>query len=145
MLPTLLAVDHTTRAERRAPLSLVEIEEAVRASWGTDTCDEHDEASWSPARPAVGQCTSTAYVLNDLLGGKLLGAEVRNPDGSLQGHHYWNLLDSGLEIDLTLSQFSDGELVGVPDVLDRIHATPTPGAARYVVLRDRVRARLGLG
>jgi len=127
---------------RPRPLSLRAIEDAITASWGPDTCDELDQDKWSPEHPAVGQCTSTAYVVNDLLGGQLLGAEVRHPDGSLQGHHYWNLLAGGLEVDLTLGQFASGESVLEPDVMERIHATPEPGADRYLALRDKVLRRL---
>jgi hypothetical protein len=136
--------DHRSRRGRRSPLTLSEIQSAIEASWRRDTCDELDEARWTPANPSLGQCAATAYVIHDLLGGRLLGAEVRNPDGSLQGHHYWNLLEGGIEVDLTLGQFSEGERVQVPEVMDRIHATPSPGADRYLILRDRVRQRLAL-
>ena len=129
---------------RHQPLTLSAIEAAIRDSWSAETCDELDEESWSPAHPSVGQCAATAYVVHDLLGGRLLGAEVRNPDGSLQGHHYWNLLDGGIEVDLTLEQFRDGEVVQAPEVMERIHETPDPGASRYLLLRDLVRARLGV-
>lgn len=66
-----------------------------------ETCDPVDQDAWSPAKPARGQCGVTALVLQDLLGGELLLAEVRNVDGSRQGVHYWNRLGGGLEIDLT--------------------------------------------
>jgi hypothetical protein len=56
----------------------------------------------------------TALVLNDLLGGELLLAEVRNPDGSRQGVHYWNRLPDGREIDLTHEQFKRGETISEP-------------------------------
>jgi hypothetical protein len=126
-----------------APLTLGQIEAAIRSSWGADTCDELDAALWSPEHPSLGQCAATAYVVHDLLGGKLLGAEVRNPDGTLQGHHYWNLFPGDLEVDLTLEQFTHGETVQPPDTMDRIHDTPDPGAERYLILRDRVLRLLG--
>jgi hypothetical protein len=128
----------------RPAISLSALEGAIRASWGSDTCDETDLEVWTPEHAATGQCAATAYVVNDLLGGRLLGAEVRFPDGTLQGHHYWNLFDHGLEIDLTLEQFRGGERVGTPDVMERIHPTPDPGARGYLILRDRVLGRLGL-
>jgi hypothetical protein len=124
------------------PLTLERLESAIRASWGRDTCDPSDQDSWSEEHPSTGQCAATAYVVNDLLGGKLLGAEVHHPDGSLQGHHYWNLFEGGLEIDLTAEQFCHGEVVQAPDVMDRIHAAPDPGAEHYLLLKARVVGRL---
>ncbi len=123
-------------------LTLAELGDLIAGCWSHETCDETDAAKWSKDRASIGQCTSTAYVLNDLLGGKLLGAEVTMPDGLPQGHHYWNLLDSGLEIDLTLDQFQNGEIVGPPMVLERIFDVPEPGAERYLELRRRVEAAL---
>ena len=131
-------------AQSDSPFTLHAIEAAIRKSWGPDTCDETDRDNWSTERPWLGQCTSTMYVINDFFGGKLLGAEVHFADGEAQGHHYWNLLEGGIEIDLTLEQFDSGEIVGVPDVMERIHTLPSPGAKQYQTLRDRVRASLGV-
>ena len=122
-------------------ITLTMLEQALRLSWGSDTCDELDADHWSPDHPSTGQCAATAYVVNDYFCGQLLGAEVHNPDGTLQGHHYWNLI-GGTEIDLTREQFVSGEILQHPDVMERIHDYPIPGADRYVVLRDRVRRRL---
>lgn len=95
------------------PTSLAAIENAIRASWSAETCDPVD-LPWSRSNPAKGQCSVTALVLNDLLGGELLLAEVRNADGSRQGVHYWNRLPSGQQIDLTREQFRHGEIVLEP-------------------------------
>jgi hypothetical protein len=124
------------------PLTLRRLEAAIRASWGQDTCDESDQERWTEQNPSTGQCVATAYVVNDLLGGKLLGAEVHHPDGTLQGHHYWNLFNDGVEIDLTAEQFCHGEVVQSPDVMERIHDVPEPGAEHYLRLKARVFAKL---
>jgi hypothetical protein len=57
------------------PLTLQQIEAAVRSSWGPQTCDPAD-LPWSAERPSRGQCTATALVLHDLLGGELLMADT---------------------------------------------------------------------
>lgn len=122
---------------------LTQIEEAVRGCWSIDTCDPVDQADWSPAEPARGQCAVTALVLQDLLGGELLLAEVRHADGSRQGVHYWNRLAGGSEVDLTRSQFDRGEIVGEPKVVPRPEdVTSGRMAARYRLLADRVASRL---
>jgi hypothetical protein len=119
--------------------SLSEIEQAIRASWSLETCDPVDVADWSPVNPARGQCAVTALVVQDLLGGALLLAEVRNADGSRQGVHYWNRLAGGLEVDLTREQFTPTEVVQAPEVVDRPPDT-TRGrlAGQYAALERAV-------
>jgi hypothetical protein len=99
--------------------SLSSVENAIRAGWCRSTCDPVDLESWTPSNPAQGQCAVTALVVQDLLGGKLLIAEVSHADGSHQGVHYWNRLAGGLELDLTREQFREGEVVGPPRPVKR--------------------------
>lgn len=104
---------------------------AVRASWGPDVCeDPADVPRWSPSNPARGQCGPTALVVNDLLGGELCVAEVRRPDGSRQGFHWWNRL-AGVDIELAQP---------------RVPACPAGmmkrGQVEYQLLRSRVLTRL---
>ena len=122
--------------------SLADIEDAIRRCWSPETCDPVDLADWTVAEPARGQCGVTALVVQDLLGGDLMVAEVRHPDGTRQGVHYWNRLAGGLEVDLTRSQFG-GEIVGAPEVVSR-PADVTHGrlAEQYRVLSERVAKRL---
>jgi hypothetical protein len=92
---------------------------AVRASWTRESCDPVDLHLWSESCPERGQCGVTAVLVQELLGGDLLLADVLFADGSPQGVHYWNRLPGGEEVDLTRSQFQDGELVGMPRVVGR--------------------------
>jgi hypothetical protein len=80
-------------------VTLVEIAAALQASWVVETSS--DPEHWTPENPAWGQCAVTALVVQDYLGGSLLRAEA--PSTS----HYWNLLPSGDEVDLTIGQFGD--------------------------------------
>ena len=125
------------------PATLTEIERAVRAGWSAETCDPVD-LPWNESAPARGQCGVTALVLHDLLGGELLCAEVRNPDGSAQGVHYWNRLAGGHELDLTREQFTAGHAISEP------HVVPVPAnrstarlAGQYQRLREAVERALG--
>jgi hypothetical protein len=126
-----------------SPLTLLELESAVASSWSTETCDPTDEKEWSPDNPSLGQCAVTALVVHDLLGGELLEAEVLCADGSRQGFHYWNRL-AGVDIDLTRAQFVNGEHVQQPRLITRVPSEPWLAQDKYLVLRDRVRAALGL-
>jgi hypothetical protein len=126
--------------------SRAEVERAVRAGWTAASCDPVDLAGWSEASAARGQCGATALVVQDLLGGELLVAEVRHADGSRQGVHYWNRLEDGEELDLTREQFTDGEVVQAPHPVAR-PADLSGGRmfAQYRALAGRVDAALSRG
>jgi hypothetical protein len=123
-----------------SPVTLAELERAIRDSWGPETADPRE---WKPANPSSCQCAITMLVVNDYFGGELLSADVFR-GGEPVDAHMWNRLPSGLEIDLTREQFRDGETIGPPRVRDRPTADPTedPLYARYELLRERVRRRL---
>jgi hypothetical protein len=126
--------------------SLADVDRVIRAGWSELTCDPVDLPDWSPENPARGQCGVTALVVQDLLGGELLIAQVDTADGSPQGLHYWNRLAGGIELDLTREQFTGGELIGEPAVADR-PADTSEGrlAAQYRALTDAVRLGLTRG
>lgn len=124
-------------------LTLREIEQAIRAGWGVEICeDPADVPDWSGHNPSWGQCGPTALVVNDLLGGELCVAEVRLADGTQRGFHWWNRLSGGLDVDLTRGQFQRGEVVQEPRVMSRPSGPMKRGEAQYRLLRDRVFATL---
>lgn len=131
-----------TTISRVATLAM--IEQAIRESWALDTSDDPDE--WSPANPSRGQCDVTALVVNDYVGGELLGAAVFLDGVRIEGH-MWNRLPNGLEVDLTREQFRRGEVIGESVARPRPDGFPAdhPRYHRYetyLVLADRVRSRL---
>ena len=126
-------------------LTLAGLEEVIRASWSEDTVDPDD--GWLPDVPSHGHCDVTALIVQDYLGGDLLGADV-HLNGERIMAHMWNRLPSGIDIDLTRDQFRNGEIVGEPHVVGprpaefpqdhpRIHRYEA-----YLRLAERVRARL---
>ena len=84
----------------------------------------------------------TALVVQDLLGGDLLCAEVHWLDGRRQGVHYWNRLPAGVDVDLTREQFGAGELVGEPEVVVRAPGPPRRCREEYLLLHQRVTTAL---
>lgn len=130
---------------RLVPLDVAKILTAVRASWSIETCDPADRELWTAEEPSRGQCGVTALVINDLLGGDLILADVLWADGSRQGYHYWNLLPDGTEIDLTISQFQAGELVQQGHVVQRPAGPPGRCRAEYELLRARTHELLNIG
>jgi hypothetical protein len=129
--------------------TLVQLEQAIRESWGPDTADPDD--GWSAENPARGHCDITSLVVNDFLGGELMAADVYL-DGERIMAHMWNRLLSGVEVDLTREQFRNGEVLGEPMARQRPPAAilANPAHSRhhryeqYLLLAARVRTRLAL-
>ncbi|WBB53791.1 hypothetical protein [Verrucosispora sp. WMMD573] len=123
-------------------LDLEVLRPILRASWGADTCDPHDLQDWRPDNPARGQCGVTALVVQELLGGDLILGEVFAQDAKI-GHHYWNRLPDGQDVDLTADQFRQGEVIVGGQVQQRPPGAPRRCREQYETLRQRVLAELG--
>lgn len=125
--------------------TLSDVERAVRAGWAADTCSPDDaaRAAWHAGNPAWGHCDITALVVHDLFGGDLMLGEVHAAGGEQQGFHWWNRTAGGVEVDLTLEQFQQGQVVSAARLVKRPPG-PLPRRRReYELLRERVAAHLG--
>jgi hypothetical protein len=116
-------------------LTLAQLEDAIRGAWSVETSDSPEE--WTPELPSRGQCGATAAVVRDWLGGEILIANVLL-DGRRAGRHAWNRLPSGLAVDLTRCQFTDGEELEAP----RVEEPVTMRRDSYELLARRVREAL---
>ncbi|MFJ8433880.1 hypothetical protein ACIQ9P_21530 [Kitasatospora sp. NPDC094019] len=126
------------------PWNLLALDRALRASWAADTCSPDDlaRAGWRPDNPAWGHCDITALLVHDLLGGDLVLGEVHQ-GGERHGFHWWNVLASGVELDLTREQFRHGQTVGGARVVVRPEGPTRRRWEEYLLLRERVAAHLG--
>ncbi|MCA0157603.1 hypothetical protein LB823_15530 [Tsukamurella sp. M9C] len=116
--------------------TLDDLHQALRASWGPDTCAPEDVRQWSTTNVARGQCGTSALVVHDHFGGRLVRGEV-HIHGERVDYHWWNLLPSGEEVDFTRAQFDTKEVVVGGNAVER----PTqPGRldTEYRILRRRV-------
>jgi hypothetical protein len=110
------------------------IKTALAQAWNGDTSAESD---WTDANPAYGQCAVTSLVVQDHLGGELICGRVTG------GSHYWNMLPSGEEIDLTKQQFKRPFVPQSTEISSREHVLADPHTRqRYELLSDRVRQAL---
>ncbi|MEV6490387.1 hypothetical protein AB0M20_17430 [Actinoplanes sp. NPDC051633] len=109
------------------------------AAWGSDTCDPAD-LPWRPDNPSRGQCGVTALIVQELLGGDLVLGEVF-VGGDKVGHHYWNRLPDGRDLDLTADQFRPDEVVTGGEVQQRPPDAPRRCREQYELLRRRVLAQ----
>lgn len=115
-------------------MTVDDLQRAFRASWNRLTA-EHPHR-WTPDNPAYLQCSATALVVRDLLGGDVLIAPV-TLNGAAHGFHAWNRLADGTEVDLTREQFRSGEVIGEPQP-----GEPPRGFLASAVLCARVERRL---
>ncbi|ONK12305.1 hypothetical protein [Streptomyces sp. MP131-18] len=127
-----------------APWTLTDIAAALRTGWAADTCSPDDmlRSPWSPDNPAWGHCDITALVIHDIFGGDLVLGDVHLV-GRPVGHHWWNRLPNGVEIDLTREQFRHGQTISRPRAVPRPPGPPRRRREAYRLLRARVADCIG--
>ena len=81
-----------------------ELYRLLSSIWCEYSCTPRLRHLWTPDNPTLGQCSITAFLVQDLLGGEVYGIPL--PDGSV---HCYNKAE-GLVFDLTSDQFSDRTL-----------------------------------
>lgn len=97
----------------------------LQSAWSTET-----GSKWRRDNPACGQCSVTALVAQDLLGGDILKTSV---DGQW---HFYNRID-GQRLDLTDTQFEQPlEYQDLPS--DRAEALEDTSVQQYEILKRRV-------
>jgi len=110
--------------------------EDLSVVWSRETCAPRLRPDWSPENRTLGQCSITAFLVQDLLGGEVRGVPL--PDGSV---HCFNVVD-GYLFDLTSEQFGEEIL----DYADRplqqreAHFADEGKRRRYELLKARLLA-----
>ncbi len=69
--------------------------------WSRQTCAERMRKDWTEENPTLGQCSITAFLAQDIFGGKVCG--ILNEDGS---YHCYNVVKDRC-FDLTSEQFGE--------------------------------------
>lgn len=82
----------------RTPLDLYD---ALSEIWCADTCAPRMRGNWTPENKTMGQCSITAFLAQDIFGGKVYG--IRRPDGN---YHCYNVVGDCC-FDLTSEQFGE--------------------------------------
>jgi hypothetical protein len=94
-------------------------------AWSTET-----GSKWRPDNPACGQCSVTALVVQDILGGDILKTEVGG------AWHFYNRI-VGRRWDLTVSQFDAP--IGYDDLPSgRVEALADTSLENYETLKLRL-------
>ena len=110
----------------------------LRGAWCAETCAPRLRGQWSAENPTCGQCSVTAFLAQDLFGGKVCGVPLE--DGNF---HCFNVVD-GCVFDLTSEQF-DGRTLrydNCPEQQRAVHFAKTEKLQRYALLISRVLAQI---
>jgi len=111
-----------------------ELYAALSDCWCAETCAPRMRPEWKAENKTLGQCSITAFLVQDIFGGKVYGVPL--PDGNF---HCYNVVEDQI-IDLTAEQFGDTELSyeGNPEQLREVHFAKAEKKARYVLLREKL-------
>ena len=110
---------------------------ALKPLWCADTCAPRMRERWSEDNPTLGQCSITAFLVQDIFGGQVYGVPLK--DG---GFHCFNVVD-GRRFDLTSQQFGDGKLIydGCPEQFREVHFAKEEKRARYEKLKGMLKEK----
>jgi hypothetical protein len=128
----------TVLVAERLGLHLERLAAALAQAWRRES--SADPAGWSADNPAWGQCAVTALIVQDHCGGELLHGTVCGQS------HYWNRLDSGREVDLTMAQFEGQGRPANAERRERDYVLSFPDTRkRYQRLRMAVEQNVAAG
>lgn len=103
--------------------------------WSADTCAPRMRDKWSANNKTLGQCSITAFLAQDIFGGKVFGIPLK--DGNF---HCYNVVDNCV-FDLTSEQFGNEKLDYSPENPEQfreIHFSKTEKYERYLLLKQNL-------
>lgn len=104
--------------------------------WCADTCAPRMRDGWSLDNPTLGQCSITAFLVQDIYGGEVYG--ILRPGGN---YHCYNVIDGHL-FDLTSEQFGlearSLSYENNPLQLREVHFSKEEKKKRYLYLKSKV-------
>lgn len=110
----------------------VDLYDALSEIWCADTCAPRMRGEWTPENKTLGQCSITAFLAQDIFGGKVYG--IRRPDGN---YHCYNVVGDCC-FDLTSEQFGDEalEYQNNPEQFRETHFAKEEKRLRYEYLKN---------
>ncbi len=103
--------------------------------WCEYTCAPRLREGWSTENKTLGQCSITAFLVQDIFGGKVYG--VSREGGTF---HCYNVVGESV-FDLTSEQFGEEKLCyqGNPEQFREVHFAKEEKRKRYEYLRDALK------
>ncbi len=113
--------------------------DALSDIWCAQTCAPRLRQDWSEANKTLGQCSITAFLAQDIFGGRVYG--IPREGGNF---HCYNVVD-GCVFDLTSAQFGDEVLSyeDNPEQFREVHFAKEEKRERYEFLKKRLLAKIG--
>ena len=113
----------------------VDLYDALSEIWCAQTCAPRMRASWSKENKTLGQCSITAFLAQDIFGGKVYG--ILRPDGN---YHCYNVIGD-CKFDLTSEQFGDEVLnyENSPEQFREVHFAKEEKRLRYEYLKKELK------
>ncbi len=113
--------------------------DALCGVWCKDTCAPRMQKEWSEQNKTLGQCSVTAFLAQDIFGGKVYG--IPREGGNF---HCYNVA-GGRVFDLTSEQFGDEKLdYGKnPEQFREVHFAKEEKRMRYEHLRQKLKSFCG--
>lgn len=111
--------------------------DALSEIWCAETCAPRLREKWTSENKTLGQCSITAFLAQDIFGGKVFGIE--RPDGNF---HCYNVVGERV-FDLTSEQFGDEKLVyeNNPEQFREVHFQKSEKFQRYQFLKNALLER----
>lgn len=109
--------------------------DALSEIWCADTCAPRMRDLWSKDNKTLGQCSITAFLVQDIFGGQVYG--ILRPGGN---YHCYNVVGDRI-FDLTSEQFGDEILVyeNNPEQFREVHFAKEEKRLRYECLKERLK------
>ncbi len=113
---------------------LCDMYDKLRVIWSAETCPPRMRNKWKSENPSLGQCSITAFLVQDYFGGEVYGI-LRNGGN----YHCYNVIE-GYIFDLTSEQFGDEVLDYSENPLQKreIHFKNEEKRHRYELLKKRL-------
>lgn len=109
--------------------------------WCADTCAPRMRGDWSPENKTLGQCSITAFLAQDIFGGRVFG--ILRQGGN---YHCYNVIGNCV-LDLTSEQFGDEILCyeDNPEQFRDVHFAKEEKRLRYEYLKQELLKKLNCG
>ncbi len=113
--------------------------DALSAIWCAETCAPRMRGDWMPENKTLGQCSITAFLAQDIFGGKVYG--ILRPGGN---YHCYNVVGDCV-FDLTSEQFGEEVLdyENNPEQFREVHFAKEEKRLRYEYLKEALRKQCG--
>ncbi len=106
--------------------------------WCAETCAPRMRKDWTPENKTLGQCSITAFIIQDIFGGKVYGVPL--DDGNF---HCFNVVGDCV-FDLTSEQFGNTVLnyTGCIEQFRETHFAKEEKKKRYEYLKEKLLERI---